>query len=156
MKLSNKGLALLKRLEGKRLKAYADSAGNLTIGYGHIGMVDSKPITKDLSISEEKAEQLLAEDCSHFAEKISPLIKVKLEQHQFDALLIFAFNIGVRAFKNSSALSYLNSGKGMLDVAARMALYNKITIRGRKVILPGLVKRRTAEIKLLLEEVYDD
>ena len=61
MKCSQEGLALIKKFEGCRLKAYRCSANVLTIGYGHTGGVK-----EDDNISQPEADELLKEDIAKF------------------------------------------------------------------------------------------
>src|SRR5690606_2615038 len=71
---------------------------------------------------------------------------------QFDALVSLAFNIGIGAFSGSSALRELNAGR-IANVPAKMQLWNKITVGGKKVVSNGLVRRRAAEAALFTMDV---
>lgn len=154
MKFSDNGLNLLKKLEGERLKAYLDSVGVLTIGYGHTGLVDGKKIYLGMTISKEKAEELLVNDCQRFIRACNELIKVNVSQETFDAMVIFSFNVGIGTFQKSSVLRYLNQGRTLNDVANRLALYKFGTVNGQKVPIKGLENRRNSEIHLLLNGEY--
>ena len=123
-RMSNNGLALLKRFEGLRTTAYKDAAGVWTIGYGSTG----GHVREGLTISESDAERLLMRDLERFEDCINRLVRVPLSQNQFDALVSFAFNLGCGALarKNftSTLLSRLNDGD--YDGAAQaFLLYNK-------------------------------
>lgn len=154
MTLSDKGIAMLVALEGEELTAYKDIAGIWTIGVGHTGEVDGKPISKGLKISQEKSRQLLALDLQAFEYTVNHYVKKPLTQHQFDALVIFAFNVGRGAFVSSSALKRINAGEPVDRVIERIAVWNKITLNGKKVISKGLVNRRNAEIALYARGEY--
>ena len=136
MKISEKGIELIKQFEGCKLTAYKDAVGVLTIGYGHTG--DVKPNQK---ITQKKADELLKADLHRFEVHVSEYRKkYKFTQNEFDALVSFAFNIG-----NINQLTkYGKRNKG--QIADAILLYNKA---GGKV-LNGLVKRRKAEHDLFI------
>ena len=132
---------LVKRFEGLSLKVYICPAGVLTIGYGHTEAV--KPNQPD--ITEEDAEDLLYDDLEKFSVGVSRLVKVTLNQSQFDALTSLAFNIGIGAFRCSTLLRLLNAN----DFAGAAEEFPKWN-RGAGKVLPGLVNRRAAERELFL------
>lgn len=135
MKISNKGLSIIKKFEGCRLKAYKCPAGVLTIGYGHTG----SDVKSGMTITESQAEDLLKKDLSKFEKKVEKYNSVyNFTQNQFDALVSFAFNVG-----NIDQLT--NNGKrSIAEISAKIPAYNKA---GGKV-LSGLTSRRAAEKKL--------
>lgn len=133
---SEAGLAMTRQFEGCRLHAYQDCVGVWTIGYGHTGL----DVTPGRTISEFEAEALLRADVKEAVACVNRAVTVPIEQHQFDALVDFCFNVGVRAFTRSSLLLTLNQGQ--FEEAA--AEFGKWVHAGGKV-LPGLVKRRAAE-----------
>ncbi|WP_439287559.1 lysozyme [Lonepinella sp. BR2904] len=109
MKISEKGIAHLQREEGCRLQAYQDVVGVWTIGYGHTGLVDGKPISKGMMISQEKAREILVKDLARFEKAVNTYVTVPLKQNQFDALVSLAFNIGEGAFSRSTLVRKLNA-----------------------------------------------
>lgn len=109
MKISDKGLRFIRREEGERLTAYADIVGVWTIGVGHTGVVDGKPVTKGMTITTDKSQELLINDLAKFENAINQLVKVPLKQYEFDALVSLVFNIGVGAFSRSTLLRKLNA-----------------------------------------------
>ena len=147
--LSKEGAAFIARFEGFRGQLYNDAAGHATIGYGHLvhhGRIDgSEPAEFRKGISQERALELLQADAAKAAAEIARSVKVPLEQHQFDALVSFAFNVGNGAFRESTLLRLLNEGR-YDAVEAQLARWNKA---GGKT-LQGLVNRRAAEAKLFL------
>jgi lysozyme len=157
MKVSNHGLNLLEQWEDNVLHLYKDSAGLPTIGIGHLltkserasGLITIKgvQVAAHDGITEQQSLDLLAQDLYPVECVVNSSVKVALNQNQFDALTIFAFNIGNSGFMTSSALSTLNSGN-YDGVPARMAVWNKITKDGQHVVCDGLVTRRANEIKL--------
>jgi lysozyme len=140
MKTSPKGIALIKDFEGLRLGAYLCSAGVLTIGYGHTGGVKEGDL-----ITEQKAEQLLQDDLKKFENGVLRLVRVPLTQNQFDALVSFAFNLGVGNLGKSTLLKMLND-RDYKGAAGQFIRWNKAA--GKE--LAGLTRRRLAESALFL------
>lgn len=147
MEINREGLELIKRFEGLRLEAYQDVAGIWTIGYGHIRT--AKP---GMVITEQEAERLLKEDLRDAERAVSDLVKVKINENEFSALVSLVFNIGRGAFSRSTTLRKLNAGdhKGAADA---IELWNKATVSGKKTVVQGLVRRRAAEKALFLKPV---
>lgn len=140
MKVSNNGINLVKRFEGLELKAYRDSVGILTIGYGHTHAVKAGDV-----ITGEQADVFLREDLQVAELTINTNVKVKLTQGQFDALVSFVFNLGSGNFVKSTLIRKLNAG----DYAGAANEFGKWVNAGGKK-LPGLVKRRAAEREVFL------
>ena len=139
MKISEKGLALIKKHEGLRTEAYKCPAGIWTIGYGHTGKVKATD-----KITEAEAEQLLAEDAETAGKTVSTLVKKPLNQNQFDALVSFVFNLGCRNFAGSTLLRRIN--RNPQDNAIREEFARWVYSKGQR--LDGLVKRRLDECEL--------
>ena len=129
---------LIREFEGLRLKAYRCPADVWTIGYGHTSGVREGQI-----IDEIAAELLLDADLKFFAVQMAPLIKVPVTEGQAGAMLSFAFNEGVGAFKRSTLLRLVNQG---MFVNASYEFKKWKYAAGRE--LPGLVRRREAEAAL--------
>lgn len=145
MEMSNNGINMLKGFEGCRLAAYQDSVGVWTIGYGWTQPVNGVPVGKGMTITQETAESLLRSGLVRYEKGVTGLVKVTINQNQFDALVDFAYNLGVKALEGSTLLKKLNAG----DYAGAAAEFPKWNKAGGKV-LPGLVKRREAERTLFL------
>lgn len=140
MKISKLGLNLVRHFEGMYLRGYKCPANVWTIGYGHTGLVDGKPIHGNMIITEEKAIELLQQDMAVFEKAVKDSVKVPLTQNQFDALVSFAFNVGAGALRKSTLLRLLNQGK-YEEVPAQLLRWNK----GGGKVLEGLTRRRKAE-----------
>jgi lysozyme len=106
MKISHQGLELLMAREGKRNAAYLDSVGVWTIGYGHTG----PDVHAGLVWTDEQVEAAFAKDLERFEAAVNEAVKVPIPQHAFDALVSFAYNVGVGAFKSSTLVRVLNAG----------------------------------------------
>ncbi|WKM71843.1 lysozyme [Klebsiella oxytoca] len=148
MQISNNGIALIKGFEGCRLTAYPDpgtGGAPWTIGYGWTYPVDGKPIKPGMKIDQATADRLLKTGLVSYENDVLKLIKVKVTQNQFDALVSFAYNVGSRALSTSTLLKKLNAGdiKGAADEFLR---WNKA---GGKE-MPGLTRRRKAERDVFL------
>jgi lysozyme len=135
MQISEQGLDLIRRFEGLRLDAYRCPAGHMTIGYGHTG----PDVREGARISVEQAEELLRADAMRFEEGVARLAG-PCTQGQYEALVSFAFNLGLGALRSSTLLKLHRIGQHRL-AAAEFARW--IHAGGRK--LPGLVRRRAAE-----------
>ncbi|ASX26125.1 lysozyme [Candidatus Williamhamiltonella defendens] len=144
MHISEKGLVLIKRYEGLRLKAYQCSAGRWTIGYGHTHNIRAGDV-----ITQQQAEAFLREDIAQVMALLNTQIKVPLTQNQCDALCSLVFNIGATAFAASTLLKKLNFGD-YSGAAAEFIKWNKATVNDKKIPLLGLIKRRQVE-KALFE-----
>ena len=127
--------------EGCKLTAYKCPAGVWTIGYGH-----TKGVYEGQTITQEDADNLLRDDLTRFAGELIPLIKVKVTEGQFIALMSFAYNFGVTKFRRSSVLRNLNNGA--IQAAADALL---LWVSPGSSYEKGLRKRRNAERKLFLE-----
>lgn len=142
MKISDRGLALIKEFEGCELTAYVCPAGVLTVGYGSTG----PHVKAGMTLTEEEAEALLRKDLERFEKCVNgATFNYGLTQGQFDACVSLAFNIGCVNFRNSTVLRKLASGDDD-EAADAFRMWNK----GGGKVLPGLVRRREAERELFL------
>ena len=141
MKLGERGTEILKYFEGCKLTAYQDSVGVWTIGYGH-----PKGVYNGMTITQEEAEQMLLTELEEYEGYIENMVTVPLTQNQFDALVVWIYNLGPTNFKNSTLLKELNAGN-YNAAGQEITRWNKA---GGKV-LAGLVKRREAEAELFNE-----
>lgn len=138
--VSPEGVELIKKQEGCMLRAYQCPAGVWTIGYGH-----TKTAWQGKTITYDQANELLQNDLQTFTNAINRLVKVNLTQNQFDALVSFAYNVGINAFEYSTLLRLINKGD-FREAAEQFDRWCKV---GRKQI-EGLVTRRKTEKALFL------
>jgi lysozyme len=139
MNVSDAGLEFISRFEGLRLTAYRDPVGILTIGFGHTGA----DVHAALTITRERAFELLRLDTSGAAAQVGHLVTKPLTQPQFDALVSLVFNAGAAPLHGTLGHK-LNAG----DFAGARAEFGKWvngTVNGHLVRLEGLVRRRAAE-----------
>lgn len=147
MTISNKGLELIKEFEGFSANAYLCPAKIPTIGYGNTFWQDGRKVRLGEQISKTKALELLEFVANKdFANKIFPLIKVEVNQNQFDAMTSLAYNIGVGAFSNSTLLKKVNAK----DFAGAGDEFLKWDKSNGKPLL-GLTRRRQREKELFLK-----
>lgn len=145
MKTSDNGVDLIKRFEGLELQAYQDIAGIWTIGYGHTGP-DVQP---GMRISEREAEELLKNDLRPREEAVTRLVSVSLNQNEFDSLVSFVYNVGIEAFRKSTARKRLNANN-RIGAAEALTWWNKATVSGVLREVTGLTRRRASERALFL------
>jgi len=149
MKISEKGLQLIKDLEGFRGAPYLDGGGVPTIGYGATHYLDNKRVTlDDKFISEKDADLLLRRMVPVYEREVQNLVKVPLNQNQYDAVVSFVYNIGGDQFLKSTFLKKLNSEdySGAANEFPKWKFDNGIVIQ-------GLVNRRKIEQDLFLKEI---
>ena len=152
MQLSPDGLALLKSLEGVEAEPYRDSAGLLTIGCGHCLTKDELSSGKiycgeqvirwkDGPLSDDEIDALLREDLGWAEAAVEVAVRVPLSQDQFDSLVLWTFNVGANAMRESTLVKRLNAGL-YTDVPEQLRRW----VRAGGQVLPGLVRRREREI----------
>ena len=142
MKLSQRGIDLIKQFEGYSSKAYPDPATGgapWTIGYG-----TTKGVKPGMVITAEKAEKMLRDDVAKFESGVSSLVTAPTTQGQFDAMVSLAYNIGLGNFGKSTLLKKHNA-RCYTCAADQFRVWN----RANGKVMNGLTKRRAAE-----REVY--
>lgn len=141
MKTSKRGIELLIRFEGYRANAYLDPIGIPTIGFGFV-----KGVKMGDTMTLYDAKERLKRELVEYEQGVLSSMTRAPNQNQFDACVVFAFNVGVAGFKKSSVLKAHNRGDEQAAARA-FALWNRA---GGKT-WPGLTRRRAAEAALYLE-----
>lgn len=145
MKISNNGIELIKKYEGLKLTPYLCPASIPTIGIGSTRYEDGRAVKlTDPKITVERAEILLKNTLKTYENGVSQLVTSEINQNMFDALVSFAYNVGVAALKVSTLLKKVNANPN--DPTIEMEF--KKWVRGGGKVLPGLVRRRADEVKL--------
>jgi len=139
MRVSPEGRDLVASFEGLSLTAYLCPAGVPTIGYGRTQGVQLGQV-----VTKAEADAMLDEDLLTWAEGVEAKLKAPASQHELDAMVSLAFNIGLGGFGTSSVLRFHNAGD-TAAAARAFALWNKATVGGQLQALPGLTARRARE-----------
>ena len=167
--INDNGLNLIKSFEGIRdgdkttpnLDAYLDPVGIWTIGYGHaltrngefLRGEGDRQAARNLypnGLTHAQCDELLRKDLESRCKQVESAIIINVTDNQFAACVSLAFNIGISAFTHSTLLSYLNLGQ-YTKAADQFLVWDKATVGGKKVVLPGLKRRRIAEKELFLK-----
>lgn len=144
MKASESIKAFIREREGLRLTAYRCPSGVWTIGYGHTG----KDVTPGKQISKGEAERLFEADLARFEGELGAMLgATALRQGQYDALLSFAYNVGMRSLLSSTLWRKVQADADDVSIPAEFSRWVYGTQGGRKVKLPGLIKRRAEEAR---------
>ena len=141
MKTGTRAKTRLKELEGFKVKAYRCSAGVWTFGYGF-----TNGVREGDTISRDAADLRLDAELADYEQAVWSATGGNVNQHEFDAMVLLAWNIGVNAFKKSTVVKAHNRGD-KAAAARAFGLWNKA---GGKVI-NGLVRRRALEAAWYLE-----
>ena len=145
MKLDSKGYDLIKEFEGFSDRPYKCSANIPTIGYGNTFYPDGKRVSMlDKQITKEYADEIFKYVADNFAFKVSKLIKSKVTQNQFNALVSFAYNVGIGNLEKSTLLKLVNINPNDAMIAKQFLRWNKA--KGKE--LKGLTNRRIKESAL--------
>ena len=143
MKTSQAGIDLIHSFEQLRLQAYPDPGSKdgkpWSIGWGSTGM-DIGPGT---AWTKEQADARFAKDLDKFELGVNQAVTVQLTQGQFDALVSFAYNLGLGSLRTSTLLNMLNDGH-YADAGLQLLRWTK----NDGVEMAGLVRRRKAELKM--------
>lgn len=146
MRVSKHGREFITAHEGEILRVYLDPVGLPTMGVGHL-LTDEEKAKYPVGsvITRGVSQEFLERDLRRFENAVNTLVKVPINQNQFDALVSFAFNVGEANFKRSSVLRHLNAGLYAKAADAFLA-WNK----SKGKVLPGLTRRRKEERALFL------
>jgi lysozyme len=153
MDISTNGIAFIKNEELFRSKPYLDPVGMPTIGYGSTVYENGKAVTlKDRAITEKRATALLKHKLSsRYVPAVNKGLEVAVNQNQFDALASFIYNVGPGG-TGSTLFKKINAGiTDKATIEHWFGVWNKGTVKGKKVVLPGLVARRKREADLFLK-----
>ncbi|QMP19225.1 endolysin [Pseudomonas phage Persinger] len=145
MRTSAHGIAVMHYFESCRLTAYPDPGSKdgtpWTIGWGHTG----PEVRKGLVWTQAQADAAFVKDLRRFESGVLEMVQVPVTQGQFDALVSFAYNLGLGNLRSSTLLRLLNEGK-----TAEAAQQFKRWVKNDGKVMRGLVRRRAAEQCLFL------
>lgn len=141
---------LIKKAEGFHTTAYRDTDGIATIGYGTRIRRSGRKVQFGDTIGRDEAEWALGQEMNKAKREVLERVTVPLNENQLSALVSFAFNGGGGMLDNTTLLQKLNSGD-YSGAAGQFQRFNKAQGNGgRKVVMPGLTKRRLAEASLFM------
>ena len=153
MQVGQSGKKLFQEWEGLELNEYLDSGGAPTIGVGHLMtrsermsgkiIINGKGVVYRKGLTVQQCWDLLDQDLDSAEASVNSMVKVPLNQNQFDALVSFVFNVGNNAFRDSTLLKMLNAGH-FDQVPTQLRRW----IRDNGKIVKGLINRREKEISL--------
>ena len=160
MQLSTKGQDWLKKIERLALKPYDDQTGKTitswckgaTIGYGHLIARSEWEQFKN-GINRDGAEALFLKDLRPF-EAVVREIDRPLAQHEFDACVILAFNIGVDGFRGSTARKMIANPNFKSSVYRNLEAAWKAWNKSQGVVNKGVINRRAAEWDMYSSGIY--
>jgi len=151
--------------EGLVPNPYLDVVGVATACYGTTNKNNIGVVIKDKTYTEQECTLMLAQELQEIENKITPMIKVQINDYQKAAFLDFSYNVGVGAFQKSSVLGFLNAGNTKASCESLMKYVFAgdckegqkncvLTASGKwKLKLNGLVERRELEMKYCLGEI---
>ena len=129
------------KMEGLRLTAYRDAAGVPTIGYGH-----TRGVRMGDRISEDWARKLLRQDVAEVERQVKAM-RVASSEGQLDALVSFAFNMGIGRLRRSTLLRLIREGGTKLQIQREFKRW--VYAGGQR--LRGLELRREWEARRFFE-----
>ena len=145
---NQKALQIIEEAEGLRLRAYR-LAGQWLIGYGHATKDQNAEAVADMTISEDRARELLKSDVRVCEDAVRRVLTVSVTQNQFSALVAFCYNVGQTTLANSSIVRNLNDGDEE-SAADAFLLYDCARIDNEKRPVAPLAERRIRERYLFL------
>ena len=147
---SQKCIDLIKKFEGLELKAYKCPASIVTIGWGSTMYMDGTKIKMGDVVTDIEATKLLYWEVSNKAKAIG---LININQNKFDALVSFAFNLGIGALRDSTLFKKVRMNSDDLTIRDEFMRWTKARVNGKLTELPGLVKRRKAEADLYFSKI---
>jgi lysozyme len=148
-RISENGRKLLEHFEGRKKTAYLCSAGIPTIGIGH-----TKGVRLGDTATDDQIDRWFYEDIIECENAVND-IELSLYQHQFDALVLFVFNLGINALKGSTLLKKIRVNAGSPEVRDQFMRWNKArNKKGELVVVEGLTNRRAAEANMFINGYF--
>jgi lysozyme len=148
MNISEEGKALIRKYEQFRNHPYLDAVGVPTIGWGNTFWEDGTPVKMtDEPVTRERGNALHSYWLNIFEDSVEKYVKKNLFQCQFDALVSFAYNVGIANFRSSTLLKRINNDPNDPDIEKQFKRWNKgrDRVTGELIVLNGLKKRRNEE-----------
>jgi len=155
MKTSTNGIGLIHSWEQFRHKAYADSGGTWTVGWGST-RIFGRSVRRGDYVTREEGDEQFEKDLVYFENAVESYVRVRINQNQFDALMSLCYNIGAGGLRRSKVLKHLNNHELFQAGESFMRhVYTRHRKTKKLIKLKGLVRRRKAEKKLFLSVTPD-
>ena len=145
----NKGIAIIRKYEGLKLRAYICPSGLPTIGYGATFYMNGSRVQIGDVITIDHADKLLHFQVKLFADEVRRTVKSNINENQLGALVSFCFNVGGAAFAKSTLARKVNANPSDPTIRNEFMRWT----RGGGKVLPGLVKRREEEANLYYDSI---
>jgi len=127
MKTSKQGMIAILAREGICLTKYRDSVGVWTIGPGYTASefpdIASWPMDRKMSL--EECLETFPKRLVKYENAVIKALKVSVSQHQFDALVSIAYNIGGGGAANSTFMKRINAGLSISSITSAIMMWNK-------------------------------
>lgn len=150
MRTGKAGIDLIIQFEGLKLRPYKCPAGLWTVGYGTlIGDGKTLPPEWNRQFTEPECRRLLERDLASKERGVERLITYPIRQNEFDALVSFAYNLGLGCLQRSTLRQKLNRGDKE-EAVKSLLKYNKARVNGVLKVVRGLDRRRKAEALLFM------
>ena len=143
MKLSQNGYKFISAFEGVKNNAYQDQRGIWTIGIGFI-QVNGHPVNEGMTMTNEQIQSTFLAQIATYESAVNQHVISKINQNQFDALVSFAYNLGVGSLLQSTLLKKVNANPNDTTITQEFEKWDHAGV----VISQGLLRRRTAEAAL--------
>jgi lysozyme len=144
-KVSKEALNLIKKFEGFCAQPCSYQNGKPSIGYGSSYYEDGTSVNiADKAIDIQRADILLLKTIKVYESFVGQNVVSNINQNQFDALVVFSYNIGIGAFKKSTLLKTVNKQPNDNKIRDLFMEWKK----ANKIELKGLTKRRKIEADL--------
>jgi lysozyme len=148
MKTNLAGIKLLHDFESCRLESYLCQAMVWTIGWGNTFYANGAKVKQGEKITQPMADRLFEVILGRFEDQVRPLIKSKVTQNQFSAIMSFTYNLGVANLKSSTLLKKVNANPDDPTIANEFSKW----INAGGVPSNGLRRRRKAESDLYFKK----
>ena len=140
----NKGMPIIRKYEGLRLRAYICPSGLATIGFGATFYENGSRVQLGDVITIDRADKLLHMQVKLFADEVKRVVKSNINDNMLGALTSFCFNVGGAQFEKSTLAKKANANPNDPTIRNEFMRWT----RGGGKVLPGLVKRREEEANL--------
>lgn len=149
MEINKDCLLLIAEFEGLSLTPYLCSAKKATIGYGNTYYKDGRKVTMlDKAITKDEAVVMLKDIVKTFGKEVNRLVTSPINQNQYNALVSFAYNVGVTNLRNSTLLKLVNKDPNQLAISNEFLKW--VNAGGQKI--KGLEKRRVKESQIYFKK----